>query len=212
MERKTLSQEAYEKIKQNFEDGVYQGYINGRQVARDLDIGFTPVREAFLQLQSEGLIRKEDNVGYFVKKVELEELIGIFQVRECIEMYVWNQAFDRLTDLEIGKMRALHEEEKELFRQGKVREFAKTDTKLHGVILDFFGNEDLSTLYYNVRQRYMLCPVKTVKKGNVEAIEEHEQWISYVESRDKEATLRFLQQHINNTKARMKEGFITFLD
>lgn len=119
MERKTLSQEAYEKIKQNLEDGVYQGYINGRQVARDLDIGFTPVREAFLQLQSEGLIRKEDNVGYFVKKVELEELIGIFQVRECIEMYVWNQAFDRLTDLEIGKMRALHEEEKELFRQGK---------------------------------------------------------------------------------------------
>lgn len=95
MERKTLSQEAYEKIKQNLEDGVYQGYINGRQVARDLDIGFTPVREAFLQLQSEGLIRKEDNVGYFVKKVELEELIGIFQVRECIEMYVWNQAFDR---------------------------------------------------------------------------------------------------------------------
>ena len=36
MERKTLSQEAYEKIKQNLEDGVYQGYINGRQVARDL--------------------------------------------------------------------------------------------------------------------------------------------------------------------------------
>lgn len=58
----------------------------------------------------------------------------------------------------------------------------------------------------------MLCPVKTVKKGNVEAIEEHEQCISYVESRDKEATLRFLQQHINNTKARMKEEFITFFD
>ncbi len=58
----------------------------------------------------------------------------------------------------------------------------------------------------------MLCLVKTVKKGNVEAIEEHEQWIPYVESRDKEATLRFLQQHINNTKARTKEGFITFLD
>ncbi len=58
----------------------------------------------------------------------------------------------------------------------------------------------------------MLCPVKTVKKGNVEAIEEHEQWIPYVESRDKEATLRFLQQHINNTKARTKEEFITFLD
>ena len=51
-----------------------------------------------------------------------------------------------------------------------------------------------------------------MKKGNVEAIEEHEQWIPYVESRDKEATLRFLQQHINNTKARTKEGFITFLD
>lgn len=212
MAKKTLSQEAYEQIKQNLEEGKYQGYINGRQVARDLNIGFTPVREAFLQLQSEGLIRKVDNVGYFVNRVELEELIQIFQVRECIEMYVWNQAFDKITEVEIEKMKELHAQEKELFQQGILREYTKTDIKLHGVILDFFGNEDLKNLYYNVRQRYMLCPVKTVKQASVAAMEEHDQWIAYVEARDKEKALGYLQQHINNTKTRMKEGFITFLE
>ena len=212
MEKKTLSQEAYEKIKQNLEDGRYEGYINGRQVAREMGIGFTPVREAFLQLQSEGLLRKVDNVGYFVNRVELEELIGIFQVRECIEMYVWNQVFDKITDEQVQKMKDLHEKEKVYFSQKNIKEYTKMDIQLHCVMLDFFGNKDLRTLYYNVRQRYLLCPVKTVKQASVEAMEEHAQWIAYVEQRKKKEALEYLQFHINNTKSRMKEGYITFLE
>lgn len=212
MAKKTLSQEAYGHIKHNLEEGVYEGYINGRQLARDLEIGFTPVREALLQLQSEGLIRKVDNVGYFVNRVELEELIQIFQVRECIEMYVWGQVFDKITEVEIQKMKELHEKETELFHQGKIKDFTKTDIQLHGVALDFFGNDHLSNLYYQVRQRYMLCPVKTTKQISVDAMEEHAQWISYMEARDRQQALDYLQKHINNTKARMKEGYITFLE
>lgn len=212
MDKVTLSQKAYEEIKKCLEQSKYDGYINGRQVARDLGMGYTPVREAFLRLQNEGLIRKEDNIGYFVNKVDIKELIRIFQVRECIEMFVWNQAFDKITDREINLMKALHQKEVTLFNAGEIQDFSKIDIQLHGVILKFYGNDDLNTLYFNVRQRHLLCPIETLKMGSKAALEEHAELIGYVEQRDKEAAVAMLQTHIRRTVMRMREGYVTFLE
>lgn len=211
-ERRTLTQVAYEQIKERMEENQYAGYLNAHKVARELEIGYTPVREALLRLQSEGLVHKVENAGFFVHKVELEELLRIFQVRECIELYVWNQAFDRLGDEQINQMLALNEQEMAMYKQGNAREFPRIDIKLHGVILDFYGNADLNTLYYNVRQRYLLCPAKTVREGSRDAIDEHGLLLEKVKQRDKEGAIHLLETHINNTKTRMKEGYITFLE
>lgn len=208
--QQTLSQKAYAMIKNNLQSGVYRGYINGRQVARELDIGFTPVREAFLRLQNEGLIQRVDNVGYFVNQVDLKGLMSIFQVRECIEMYVWEQAFDMITEEDIRKMEEIHEKECQFFREGRTKEYVQMDIALHSVMLERFGNEDLTSLYHNVRERNLICPVKTVKKDSEAAMEEHKEWIRCVKSGDREATLECLRQHTNNTKMRMKEGYIAF--
>ena len=208
--QQTLSQKAYAMIKNNLQNGVYRGYINGRQVARELDIGFTPVREAFLRLQNEGLIQRVDNVGYFVNQVDLKGLMSIFQVRECIEMYVWEQAFDLITEEDVQRMEEIHERECQYFREGKTREYVQMDIALHSVLLERFGNEDLTALYRNVRERNLICPVKTAKKDSEAAMEEHREWIRCVTSGDREKTLECIRQHTNNTKMRMKEGYIAF--
>ncbi len=84
MEYGSLSEKAYNLIKDRiltFEKGQY---ISMREMSSQLGISYTPVREAFLKLKSEGLLDLEPNVGYFVPKLDIKDLMQIYEARECI--------------------------------------------------------------------------------------------------------------------------------
>lgn len=211
MSKKTYSEKAYEIVKDNLMSGKYDSYINGSQVAKSLGIGYTPVREAFLRLQSEGLIRKEGKSGYFVNKPDLRDIIKIFQVRECIEIFVWEQTFDKITDADIFRMKTLHDQEKQYLAVGNIPEYSKIDLQFHGVMLTLYGNADLSDLYFKVRQKNMLFPVNAMSAGTSEALKEHAQLIALVEAKDKQRAIQMLHQHIVNTQKRVQEGCISFM-
>jgi len=77
----------YEKIKEGIINGVFAPGlpINENDFARDLDVSKTPVREALLQLEREGLVENIPGRGSAVAHITFQDIREIFEVREIIE-------------------------------------------------------------------------------------------------------------------------------
>ena len=86
MSKKLLSSLAYKAIKERIASMPSGSYLSARQCALELGISYTPVREAFLQLQKEGVLRQVPNVGFFIQNIDLTDLFQILQVRECVDL------------------------------------------------------------------------------------------------------------------------------
>ncbi len=67
------------------------------QVATDLNVSTTPVREALLDLASEGLVKFDSHRGAVVSQPNMEELWEIFELRRVLEPMVVEHAVPGIT-------------------------------------------------------------------------------------------------------------------
>ena len=83
----TVRQQVYEIIKRRLADGTY-GHgqkLQEIEVAQDLKVSRSPVREAFKQLEAEGLLDAVPNKGVYVRSFTPKEISDIFDLRDLYE-------------------------------------------------------------------------------------------------------------------------------
>src|ERR1700682_3154662 len=79
--------------------------LKEEELARELGISRTPVREALLMLQAEGLIETVPNRGAVVRTHDADDLIDLYQLRALLEGYAARQAAARVSDEELDLLR-----------------------------------------------------------------------------------------------------------
>ena len=67
--------------------------IQESEIARELGVSRTPIREALNKLEQEGLIKILSNKGYFVSDVTSKEIEELYEVREAMEILALRAAF-----------------------------------------------------------------------------------------------------------------------
>lgn len=208
MSKKMLSEVAYNALKEKMVNMPSGTYLSARQCANELGMSYTPVREAFLRLQREGSLRQVPNVGFFVESVDLSDLLQIFQVRECLELFVLDKVFDKLTMEHVSRMRELCIQQQSALEEGDSSRYMRLDTEVHEIPFALLGNKHLSSLYHNVREQYMICSVQVVRTMNVDALTEHSGYIDAIERKDKQTAISELRGHIDSAKQRMMDKYI----
>ena len=205
--KETLSEQAYSVLKEKLLTLESGAYLSARQFANDIGMSYTPVREAFLRLQSEGALKQIPNVGFFVATMDLSEMAQLFQVRECVEPFVLNKVFQRITGEHITRMREHENEQREALAAKDIARYMAIDIRLHSVLLELYGNQHLISLYSKVREKYMFCSNRIALGFYPGAIDEHSRVIDAIEAGDAELSLELLNSHIDNAKQRMMEGY-----
>lgn len=107
---------AYEFLRSKILSGELppQSRIKEQEVAAQLGVSRTPVREALARLESEGLIHSSPRRGAVVRQIELDEIDETYEIRAALERLVSKRACERATDSEIDEMdRELISAEKE---------------------------------------------------------------------------------------------------
>lgn len=211
MRERVLSDEAYVQLKESIASAEYGVYISARQFADEIGMSYTPVREAFLRLQKEGLLKQVPNVGFFVQSLDLQDIMQIFQVRECLELFVISSIFDNLTEEHFGRIEACIAAQEEALERRDMKEYMLKDIEIHEICFELYGNKFFSELYHNVRERYMLCSNKLAQTGSGDAINEHKQLLASMRSGDKAVAAATLMEHISNAKARIRDGYIRYI-
>ncbi len=90
----TLQQQAFEYIKGQIVNlGFRPGeYITNSEIAAQLNISRTPVREAFHRLEKEGLLINEARRGWKIYTLSLEDIQEIFDIKIAVEGMVVRKA------------------------------------------------------------------------------------------------------------------------
>ena len=122
------------------------------ELARELGISRTPVREALLVLQTEGLIDSAPNRGASVRAYELADLEDLYLLRALLESFAARLAATRITDDEVAELRASCERFVPLRASDDVTELVRENVRFHDVILAAARSDRLAQMVRSVVQ------------------------------------------------------------
>jgi DNA-binding GntR family transcriptional regulator len=84
--------------------------LSDAEIARELGISRTPVREAIVHLEAQGLVEQQPGVGPLIKVLDRRELEELFELREVLECGAATAAAQRVTDTELAGLEAVLDE------------------------------------------------------------------------------------------------------
>ena len=209
MSRKLLSNMAYQAMKERIVSMPSGSYLSARQCALELGISYTPVREAFLRLQKEGVLRQVPNVGFFIQSVDLADIFQLFQVRECVELFAVDKVFAKFTEQHTARMYQLCGEQEEARRAGDSYRYTELDAAFHRIPLEQLGNKPLLGLYDNTRARYHIISGQLLPLIDEGIQQEHHDFIQAVERQEPDQAREILQRHIQEMKQRIIDSYIS---
>jgi DNA-binding GntR family transcriptional regulator len=96
----TLADIVYKKIKDDIIQNKLKAgdFLSSAQIAKEMSMSRTPVREAFNSLSTEGLIEIQNGVGVFVKEISESEIRELFEIRMVLESLALKKLMERPTD------------------------------------------------------------------------------------------------------------------
>ena len=122
-------------------------------LASRLGISRTPIREALLRLQVEGLVETIQYRGTFITWLSKEEIRQIHEVRGVLEALAIRLATPRIPDEILSHIREMFQSAGRMIEQGKLEGYFLSDTEFHSLIVQYAGNEVLRELLGNLSDR-----------------------------------------------------------
>jgi len=103
-------------------------------LAAEFGISRTPVREALVQLEAEGLVRIEPHKGAVVASPSLDSIEETFELRALLEPMLLERSAPRLTGDDYQAIDAVLNEYSTELRSQNVRRWGELNTRLHQML------------------------------------------------------------------------------
>jgi DNA-binding GntR family transcriptional regulator len=154
--RTRLSDKAYERLRQRiFDNELPPGYrALEEELARRLRMSRTPVHEALIRLQNEGLVRLEPRRGVTVLAVSVDDMQEIYGVVTAVETAAAELlAARRPDDRALAPLeRAVVDMERALAAEDLVA-WSRADERFHRALLELCGNRRLAEVGLRLRDQ-----------------------------------------------------------
>lgn len=198
--RPNAAQRAYDFAKWAILNAVYPAgeVITVNALAREIGLSRTPVREALLRLEAEGLVRVEPGRGAVVASFSRQEVEDVLEARILVENYTAARSFENREKF-LSDLLRVHEETKRRRREQDTAGFTAADRLFHEIIVDGADNAVLSEMYRSLRERQTLF-TSTMVRGRADrmeaAIAEHDRIIEKLQGDDEDAFIEVVNSHL----------------
>lgn len=212
----SLTEWAYHIIKDDILNNHYppRSLLQINELAVKLKISRTPVREALLLLENEGLLRSEQRVGFFVTEITRQDIEERLDLRSLLEGYAVETATPYLTEEDLEQLKDSLETCDKAIKQDRKDEFMEFDSFFHGLILKRAPNSNLKVmvdLLDSLTYRTYLLDFNN--EVNVQAsLNEHRDILNALRQRDGEQAKKMMQKHLEAAKKRHLEIFDASLE
>jgi DNA-binding GntR family transcriptional regulator len=200
---------AYQAIKETILDRTYPGgtLLTEGELADRVGVSRTPVREALLRLEGDGLVRLYPKKGALVLPVSAAEIADVLETRELVEAHTAMKVADAeglLPELgdRLAEMRAAR-------TAVDTVAFMAADRAFHRAVVAAAGNAVLTGLYDSLRDRQLRMGVEYMRSGAERmdrAIAEHEAIAGALASGDRERIRRSVHRHTSTLRATLATG------
>jgi DNA-binding GntR family transcriptional regulator len=207
--RSAAKDRAYDFVKKRVLHGGYAGgaLISEGEVAEALRMSRTPVREAFLRLETEGLLRLYPQRGALVVPVSPDEVRAVLEARLVLEQFSAEKVIENGPDAAeviAHRLRNHMTTQRDKGEQGRFDEFLEEDRLFHTELVQAAGNELFTGLYVSLRDRQVRMIAESTmrdpdRRGAILA--EHAEIAAAISAGDLDRARAAVRGHIAGTRA-----------
>jgi len=209
--RQTLTSAVADRLRDKILRGEFREGEQLRQhaIAEEFAVSRIPVREAFRQLEAEGLIKIMDHRGAVVATLSPDEIEELFEIRAALESVILRQAVPRLTDDDLARAeKSLEAYEHALNDESDFDVWGDLHWQFHSTLYRAANRTrslSLIQMINNNADRYIRLHILFSRDAHRHAKDEHRAIMELCRRRDAEAASQLLERHINKAGRDMKE-------
>ena len=172
--------------------------LDERQLASDLGVSRTPVREAILKLSDEGLVEIFPQSGINVSRISIAALPEAIVVRRALEETTTRMTAERATASQILALHSVVERQREADVAHDRDAFHQADELFHATIAEIAGYPGIWKLILQVKVNVDRFRQLTLPQAGRMAtvIAEHERILSAIEAHDADRAAAAMARHI----------------
>jgi DNA-binding GntR family transcriptional regulator len=186
-------------------DPAVQGtFLNEVDLAQDIGVSRTPVREALLLLVAEGLVEMVPKRGAYVPPLSGRQIRELMELRTLLEQHAASVTLAQRS-VPVEAMRAALAEQERLLAAEPcdAQEFIEWDRRFHQSLVDAAGNELIARTYAGLRTRQVRVGVAALFRATDRqraVCAEHGRIVDALESGDEAAAHAAISDHLRITQ------------
>jgi DNA-binding GntR family transcriptional regulator len=198
---RTIASAAAEEIRRRIINGEFPGghQLRQDQLSAELGISRIPLREALVQLESEGLVRISPHKGAIVSELSSDEITELFDLRRLLEPRLLERSAPLLTASDYAELeRNLDEYSAEIMKMN-VSRWGQLNTQFHLLLYSKSGltrTFSIVNLLLQNTDRYTRLQLSLSQASRLRAEKEHKALVDFCRSGDVGRACQFLDEHI----------------
>lgn len=181
------------------------------KLSEEIGVSRTPIREAFRQLELEGLVQSIPNKGVIVKGISKQDIEDIYTIRMMIEGLAARWATEKITPPELAEMKEAIELEEFYTMRGDIDHLLQSDTRFHDIIYRASKSapliHTLSTFHHYV-QRARNFSLSTPGRAQ-KVLDEHKAILQAIIDNDADKAEKLTTEHVGNASRNLLEHWKT---
>jgi DNA-binding GntR family transcriptional regulator len=172
------------------------------QLAEELGVSRTPVREAIRKLELEGYVIMMPRRGTYVANLSIRDVNEVFEIRTSLDSLASGLAAERITDEELERLQRLLVMIGEYIEKNDMEKIVETDTEFHDILYQASRNARLVGIIFNLREQ--LTRFRTTSMaypGRLkETLEEHRRIVEAIAQGDVLEAQRVSEEHMEKSE------------
>ena len=195
-------QTAHVYVRETIRTAILNGQLVGgtrlvqSDLANQLEVSTTPVREALRDLASEGLIRIDPHHGGVVSELDEDDLREVYQIRQRLEPLALELAMPHLTDEILSRSEELH---KAMSAAPNSAEWVNLNRQFHMTIYEASNQNRLVTMVRSLQDASVMAVsarIQGLPAVRESANSEHGDLIEALRARDLEQDQAVIMNHL----------------
>lgn len=168
------------------------------QLAEQLGVSRTPIREAIRKLELEGLVVMLPRKGAYVANMSFKDLIDVLEIRASLEGLAASLASERRRDEDIVELERVAKEFEKSVRETNIDDVLKKDVEFHEKIFIMANNKKLYQLITSLWEQVHRFRVTYVSnyEASLSLVDEHNRILEAIKEGDSELAKKYATEHI----------------
>ncbi len=204
IESSLISIKVYEIIREAIISGKFPPgmKLTVDDLSKELKVSRTPVKEALVRLEREGLVENIPRRGMYVARISIEDALEIYELREILEGLAARKTAENINEENLKLLKEIVKKSENYVKEGDFKNYSNLDEEFHKIIWNISKNKKLFKILENIRSVIRLLMTSSVNiPGRAQSsLLEHKKILSAFEKRDSDLAENYMREHIRNVK------------
>lgn len=196
--RPQLAEDVARLIRRRIFDGTYPAgnYIRLEQLAAELGISVTPVREALFGLRAEGLLTQQPRRGFVVLPVTRRDIEDVAGVQAHIGGQLACRAADQITDAQLAELERIQQQLEKAYAHGDHDGAVRLNHAFHRGVNRAAESPKLAQLMSQITRYALESVYPTVEGWPEKSTHHHRQILAALKARDGQLARDAMAEHL----------------